>query len=618
MVKAGAKKDEGGDDESSSNNNNDGNSDNDHENIDETSQDEENDNRNKNYDIEEEFKRVFRLSQEEQRKCQHIENGVRRFHQEGKASLERYRLASQIIFKKVLQSLRTRLSHGFILEKASIDEFYLDISEYCYCNATTTTDGNDQNSNDDDDVMEKTVIIGKHECDQQRPSSLMSSFNEDDNDIIETALRKACQVACWVRNDVLNDLGFTMSCGISTNKMMAKLSASFGKPNGQAVLHPQFFPKVMAETKITKVRNFGGKLGKEVLKLLHSTTNGSTGNQDLKELANSASMADLSKIPLPALQSSFSSETAQFIFQACQGIDNEPVNETSGALVKSITAFKSFTATNNATVIHNWLELLANEIAERVSQDTARNHRYPKSCALNYSYYATTNGKRPSSGGSTRSQRQSRSLRLSFPSERESIQQKCDSLVRQAMTKLSPIFKEHPLRGVGLSASNFESRDQPQGVASIQSFFVVASSSPTQKSAVGPTESAETLQQQQEQQHATVKKTGSNSSSTNNKKQKVIKSSIDDYLSAKGAQPSSSEATRDETSKSRQSTGNQQSIVDKDLELAKKLQASFDRENYVLSRHRGGGNCATGSRSSTTTTKNEPKTKRIDAFFKKR
>jgi DNA polymerase eta len=416
-----------------------------------------------------------------------------------------------------------------------------------------------------------------------------------------------------------------MSCGISTNKMMAKLSASFGKPNGQAVLHPQSFPKVMAETKITKVRNFGGKLGKEVLKLLHSTTNGSTGNQDLKEFANSASMADLSKIPLPALQSSFSSETAQFIFQACQGIDNEPVNETSGALVKSITAFKSFTATNNATVIHDWLELLANEIAERVSQDTARNHRYPKSCALNYSYYVTTNGKYPSTGGSTRSQRQSRSLRLSFPSERESIQQKCDSLVRQAMTKLSPIFKEHPLRGVGLSASNFESRDQPQGIASIQSFFAVASSSPKQKSAVGPNESAGTQQQQQqEQEQAAVNKTGSNSSSTNNKKQKVIKSSIDNYLSAKGAQPNSSEAitgtstTRDETSKSRQSTGNQQSIVDKDLVLAKKLQASFDRENYVLSRHRGGGNCAAGSRSSTTTTKNEPKTKRIDAFFKKR
>ena len=473
-------------------------------NIEETPQDDENDNNNNNssnnnYDIDEEFERVFRLSPEEQQKCQQTENGVRRFHQEGKASLERYRLASQVIFKKVLQSLRKRLSSGFVLEKASIDEFYLDISEYCY-SSKATTDPTDETSTIDD-VMEKTVIIGQQENQQQQSSSsFLSSFNDDEYDVIESALQRACQVAYWVRNDVLNDLGFTMSCGISTNKMMAKLAASFGKPNGQAVLHPQYFPKVMAETKITKVRNFGGKLGREVLKLLYSTTNGSTGNQDnMKEFANSATMADLATIPLPALQSSISSDTAQFIFQACQGIDNEAVSETSGALVKSITAFKSFTATKNSSEIYDWLNLLATEIAERVAQDTGRNHRYPKSCTLNYTYYTTANGKRPFTGGSTRSQRQSRSLRLSFPSERESIQQKCDSLVRQAMAKLSPILKDHPLRGIGLSASNFESRGQPpQGIASIQSFFTVASSSsPKQKSAVGQNETTAGTQQQQ-------------------------------------------------------------------------------------------------------------------------
>ena len=86
--------------------------------------------------------------------------------------------------------------------------------------------------------------------------------NEDDEDI--QALQRGCIIARGIRKAVYDKLGFTLSAGISTNKLVAKLGASYGKPNGQAVVLPHAIPFLMDETPIRKARNLGGKIGKEV------------------------------------------------------------------------------------------------------------------------------------------------------------------------------------------------------------------------------------------------------------------------------------------------------------------------------------------------------------------
>ena len=53
------------------------------------------------------------------------------------------------------------------------------------------------------------------------------------NSEIGRALRRGCYVALTARKAVLDTLGFTLSAGISTNKLVSKLAASYGKPNGQ-------------------------------------------------------------------------------------------------------------------------------------------------------------------------------------------------------------------------------------------------------------------------------------------------------------------------------------------------------------------------------------------------
>ena len=47
---------------------------------------------------------------------------------------------------------------------------------------------------------------------------------------------------------------------------MAKLSASHCKPNGLSVLPPWSIDTMLKITKLKKVRNFGGKFGKKVVK----------------------------------------------------------------------------------------------------------------------------------------------------------------------------------------------------------------------------------------------------------------------------------------------------------------------------------------------------------------
>lgn len=54
-----------------------------------------------------------------------------------------------------------------------------------------------------------------------------------DSEFDDIALQLGCHIAWTARRAVFEKLGFTLSAGISTNKLVSKLAASYGKPNGQ-------------------------------------------------------------------------------------------------------------------------------------------------------------------------------------------------------------------------------------------------------------------------------------------------------------------------------------------------------------------------------------------------
>ena len=234
---------------------------------------------------------------------------------------------------------------NYILERASIDELFIDVTAFCYQSAEVAEDddedGKDKPNNDasasnkissNNDTAKKFRAT----CDEAAIESLKDTviYNEssldsrDKNDQIGKALKLGCLIALTARRAVLNKLGFTLSAGISTNKLVSKLGATYGKPDGQAAVYPGAINTLMEETQLRKARMLGGKLGKRVSALLPESE---------------TTMGSISRLlSLDQLEKAIGEESARWVFDACRGIDYEEVKPTLKVLPKSITAFKSF------------------------------------------------------------------------------------------------------------------------------------------------------------------------------------------------------------------------------------------------------------------------------------
>lgn len=332
----------------------------------------------------------------------------------GKANLEIYREASA----NILATLSKRYS-SIVIERASIDEVYLDI---------TIEAGKLLNSEDAVNFIERymdsvkvapTLIAGDDgvemkmtKADIRNGHSGQVIISEDhhqiENDHIDEATEPARYYAemSWLdrpaglwttedrlllagavimdqlRKDVLNQLGFTCSAGIACNKMLAKLASGMHKPNKQTLVPQSVIPKLMSELPFSRVQGFGGKLGAEITE---SFGEGVT------------TMGDLLVIPRETFVQRFGHETATWIHQRAQGLDSDPVQDRS--LPISIGCSKSFRSTNMLSPLHlldgtvlKWLTELSKELMSRVNADTERHQRKPTQLHVGVSVLLGTKG----------------------------------------------------------------------------------------------------------------------------------------------------------------------------------------------------------------------------------
>jgi len=295
----------------------------------------------------------------------------------------------------------------------------------------------------------------------------------------------------------------------------------------------------MEETPIRKARNLGGKLGKKVLALLPES------EQTMGSIARLLSVHDLSK--------ALGKEMGQLVFNLCRGNDDEPVKETFGALIKSITASKNFSITGLKD-IQKWIALLAEDVITRVEIDTKRNHRVPKRCTVHY--LGTDDGK--DARGFSRCtvyfpcatlvqltlvrlqlliiQRKiiasadwkEQSIRVEFPKEAEHPirLQKLIAVIYAALEKRNLCL----IRRLGLSATDFEVRS----LHGIDAFFSKANAA---KLGLSP-----------KPRDKVKKSTPADQRSTNVERVEVVS----------------------------------EELFDPDFEYAKKLQASYDKEHTML------------------------------------
>ena len=146
------------------------------------------------------------------------------------------------------QTLAEKLGRkNYILERASIDELFIDVTKFCYQKMAADCDSDKNGAINTDESEMDAASKFRSQCDTN--DAVFQSMKEtvicheahldprekmnDTATSTGRALRVGCHIARTVRRAVLDELGFTLSAGISTNKLVSKLAASYGKPNGQ-------------------------------------------------------------------------------------------------------------------------------------------------------------------------------------------------------------------------------------------------------------------------------------------------------------------------------------------------------------------------------------------------
>ncbi|RXW21746.1 hypothetical protein EST38_g4134 [Candolleomyces aberdarensis] len=303
-----------------------------------------------------------------------------------KVSLDHYRRESV----KVAAKFREMLP-GCEVEKASIDEAFIDftkpvkailIERYPYL-ATVPADaplGIDSPlpppppvdwdgrgtvvpvypSTEDDDSGETTETETGTETETAGPSAQVSSASEPTMEEIhegeddattwhDVALSIAAELMSKARDEVLTKLRYSTSAGIARNKFLAKLAASYRKPNGQ------------------KIRFLGGKLGKA-----------------MAEKYDVSTVGDLLTVTLNEMQNKFGEESI-WVYEILRGIDRSEVKDKGTTLTKSMLAAKNLAKLiTNASEGYHWIRVLAAELALRLNDARkASPNLWPKTIVVN-------------------------------------------------------------------------------------------------------------------------------------------------------------------------------------------------------------------------------------------
>ena len=254
-----------------------------------------------------------------------------------KADLTKYRKAGREVIEVLLDS-------GAVVERASIDEAYLDLSKLV------------DKRLEEGEVAKPERLLNTHVGgDEGDRSEVVRDWCRDVVELGGDDLRLAvgAQIMEEVRAEVFRRTQFRCSAGISHCKTLAKLCAGLNKPNKQTVLPQDKLSSFYKDLSITKVRGLGGKLGHAVVSTLGVQT-----------------MGQLAEIPLATLSSKFEAKTATWLHMLCKGKDMEQVKERE--LPKSIGCGKNFQGKemlNTKEKVRVRLMNLVEELVERVEED---------------------------------------------------------------------------------------------------------------------------------------------------------------------------------------------------------------------------------------------------------
>ncbi|KAM7355229.1 DNA polymerase eta [Cochliomyia hominivorax] len=369
-----------------------------------------------------------------------------------KADLSKYREAGKEV-ANVLQRFTP------LLERASVDEAYLDITE--------AVNKRLQEMNDGIFILQPQELVNTYAVGfptiGEFVTTITSSFinnevaNDDpfyrnfsENDI--PAVRQSnirlligASIASEIRNAVKAETSYECSAGIAHNKILAKLACGINKPNKQTILPLAQIPVLFETLPIGKIKGLGAKFGEEVCDRL-----------------NVRYLGQLLKFTESELQKKFDEKNGSWLYNICRGIDLEAV--TPRFYSKSIGCCKKFPGRNNITglkTLQHWLNELADEINERLEKDILENNRRAKQMVVNF--IQEVNGEEVSSSRSAPLQSYETDVLVKISLEI------IKSNTKQFFRSGSESALNNPIKFLGISVGKFETISNSQN--NIQEMF---------------------------------------------------------------------------------------------------------------------------------------------------
>jgi len=179
------------------------------------------------------------------------------------------------------------------------------------------------------------------------------SIDEASLDITERTGRnygRAEKLALDMKREILMSEGLTCSVGVAPNKLLAKMTAGFNKPDGLKVVRPEEVKSFLFPLPVGELYGVGRKTERVMLELGINT------------------LEDLAKYRIEDLVKVFGEKMGMYFHNAANGVDESPVREREGFVqISKITTLKKDSSDLNE-IISDLYEL-CKAVHERIVND---------------------------------------------------------------------------------------------------------------------------------------------------------------------------------------------------------------------------------------------------------
>ena len=238
---------------------------------------------------------------------------------------------------------------------------------------------------------------------------------------------KAKELAVEIKKEIKDKLNLTCSIGISSNKLISKISSNFQKPDGLTLVLPEKNDEFLESLKIGDIQGIGKKTEERFSQMNFQT---------IKELKG---------LDVFTLNKDFGRKMGTYIFNAVRGINNELVKEREPNLQFS----KIMTLTKDSTEFEFLLQNLK-QLCKEVHQIVLNQNKMFKSIGIQLIQSDLSN--------------KTKSKMLKNPSlNLEELQKNVEQLLKDALKE-----QKITIRRVGVKVSDLS---EVQDQSSITSYF---------------------------------------------------------------------------------------------------------------------------------------------------